>query len=369
MQISSVYIWDIKDDSRLDLKVGTSTILEKIVEAFPVCDTIKSSLVLNSRAILTPELKSKILTLSSREVIFYKDNFICAIIEDPILFDVDKINKRSFWEKAGYKILSMDLFYIEYPWDVIKFNSELIIKEKDLFISDNNINFKNIDIIGDKKNFIVGKNLKITGNIVIDVSSGPVIIEDNVEIKYPSIIEGPVFIGRNSLIDGAKIRPGTTIGNNCKIAGEAANSIFHSFSNKHHDGFIGHSYIGSWVNLGAMTTNSDLKNNYHPVKVNYHGEIIHTNELKLGCFIGNYTTLGIGSLIPTGAFISPCCNIFGGGMIDKYYPAFVWHDTASKKHKKYKLDEALGTYEIMYKRRGQEFTQEVRAKLENLFSR
>ena len=107
--------------------------------------------------------------------------------------------------------------------------------------------------------------------VVIDAEHGPVYIDEGAEIHPFTRIEGPCYIGRKSILLGAKCREGNSIGPMCRVGGEVEESIIHGYSNKYHDGFLGHAYVGEWVNLGALTTNSDLKNDYSSVSVSLDG--------------------------------------------------------------------------------------------------
>ncbi|MBU0650985.1 hypothetical protein KKC59_03645, partial [bacterium] len=326
--------------SPCDILIGTRTLRQRLEK---VSD--KSFLLVNSRLLLTFDIEKLIEKAKPGSVYFCKDEFVFACLSDNKQSDVNDKNK---WKNAGYGIFEIEADIIKYPWDIIKLNTKAIINDFELFVNNNQ---------SDKENCFISESARFYGNATIITEQGPVIIDDDVIIKAPTIIEGPAFIGKGSLIDGAKIRPGTSIGQYCKIAGEVEESVFESFSNKHHDGFIGHSYIGSWVNLGAMTTNSDLKNNYHSVKVWNCGANIDTGELKVGCFIGDFTTLGIGTLIPTGAVIDPYTNIFGGGMIPKFVSSFTWMDSSQNKVEEYNKETLIQTISTMMKRRGREFCQ------------
>jgi len=141
-------------------------------------------------------------------------------------------------------------------------------------------------------------------------------------------------------------------------------SIFLGYSNKYHEGFLGHSYVGEWVNLGALTTNSDLKNNYSPVKAMVNGNLVDSGLTKVGAFIGDHVKTGIGTLLNTGISIGFASNLFGGGMIhQKYIPAFIWG--SAEKYEEYQLEKAIETARIVMKRRNSELmTDEV-----NLFKK
>ena len=116
----------------------------------------------------------------------------------------------------------------------------------------------------------------------------------------------------------------TLIGPGCKVGGEISSSIFHANSNKVHDGFLGHSYIGEWVNLGANTNNSNLKNNYGSIRINIRGKEVNTGCQFLGSIISDYVRTGISTMLNTGTIIDIGANVFGGGFQPKYIQPFQW---------------------------------------------
>ena len=121
----------------------------------------------------------------------------------------------------------------------------------------------------------------------------------------------------------ANIRGSVSIGPNCRIGGEVEDSIVHGFSNKYHEGFLGHAYVGEWVNLGAITSNSDLRNDYGEVFVPLQGDPVATGQAKVGCFIGDHSRTGIGSMLNTGTAIGVMCNVLPAGvLLPKHVPSF-----------------------------------------------
>ena len=235
---------------------------------------------------------------------------------------------------------------INYNEKVLQYHFE-INKEKGKVV-------KNINIIGNKKNLFVAKDATIHNLVFIDLTNGPVYIDKGASIRPFSTIIGPSYIGAKTIIDRAKIIK-STIGPNCRIGGEIEASIFQGYANKYHEGFIGHSFIGEWVNLGAMTTNSDLKNNYGTVRIKIGKREMDSGTIKLGCFMGDHTKTGIGTLIPTGAVIGSFVNFFGGGEMPRYVSCFKWLTT--KKVENYKLNEAIKTAKIVMKRRNIKMTK------------
>jgi UDP-N-acetylglucosamine diphosphorylase/glucosamine-1-phosphate N-acetyltransferase len=214
---------------------------------------------------------------------------------------------------------------------------------------------KRIEVIGRKQDFYVHKDAVVHDLVAVDVSSGPVFIDRGAIIRPFSMINGPTYIGEGSVVDRAKVTS-SVIGPYCRIGGEVEACIFQGYSNKCHEGFLGHSFVGEWVNLGALTTNSDLKNNYSSVRVKIGEKVIDSGMVKLGCFIGDHSKLGIGTLIPTGAAIGSFVNFFGGGLMPRYLPSFKWLGPGVEE--KYALDKAIETARMVMNRRGVKLTKE-----------
>ena len=202
---------------------------------------------------------------------------------------------------------------------------------------------------------MISETANIKEGVILDTSNGPIIINKGVNVNVGSLLQGPLFIDKNSYIAlGAKIRPGTMIGQNCKVGGEVSNSIFYQNSNKVHDGFIGDSFIGEWVNIGAGTNNSNLKNNYSNIKFSFNGkDSIDTGCQFLGAMIGDYTRIGISSMLTAGSYIGLGSNIFGSGFQDKYIPSFTWGQDGMKTD----FDKFVNTCKKMYSRRDKELSE------------
>lgn len=172
----------------------------------------------------------------------------------------------------------------------------------------------------------IGWGTRIKPCVVVDAEDGPVWIGDNVTILPHSYIQGPAFIGDGCLIQpGAVVHAGTTIGPRSKVGGEIEASIIQGFSNKQHDGFLGHSYVGSWVNIAADCINSDLKNTYGTIRVPINGREVETGKMFVGMFVGDYSKAGINVSFPTGAVIGFCSSVFAARS-PKFVPSFAWLD-------------------------------------------
>jgi len=243
----------------------------------------------------------------------------------------------------------------KYLWDIIDYNSQAI--EDDLKMMPDfatNAISPYSHMYGE--NVFLHPTAIVPDGVYIDASEGPVIVDENAVIEPRSLIQGPAYIGKGSKVLGGIIREGCSLGPVCKIGGELEESIILGYSNKAHEGFIGHAYIGEWVNLGALTTNSDLKNNYSEITVELQGANIPTRSIKVGCFIGDHTKTGIGTLLNTGIVIGFCCNIYGGDLFtEKEIDHFRWGVPGNLA--KYKLDKAIDNAGKVMSRRGIEFTR------------
>jgi UDP-N-acetylglucosamine diphosphorylase / glucose-1-phosphate thymidylyltransferase / UDP-N-acetylgalactosamine diphosphorylase / glucosamine-1-phosphate N-acetyltransferase / galactosamine-1-phosphate N-acetyltransferase len=169
----------------------------------------------------------------------------------------------------------------------------------------------------------LGAGVTIEPNVVLDFTDGPIWLEDGVTVRACTRLAGPAYVGRNSTLLGGPYTA-VSIGPVCKVHGEVEETVVLGYSNKAHDGFLGHAYLGRWVNLGAMTTNSDLKNNYGTIRMWTPGGETDTGLIKLGCLLGDYVKTGIGSLLNTGTVVGAGSNLFGSAMPPKYVPPFSW---------------------------------------------
>ena len=254
-------------------------------------------------------------------------------------------------------------------WEIIHINSRQISLDfADIFSNMASLGMihERAVVFGDVR---VGGGSVVSPFAVLDGSEGPVIVGRNVEISPCAVILGPAYIGDGTrIMPHAKIREGTSIGPVCRVGGEVEESIIQGFSNKYHDGFLGHAFVGEWVNLGALTTNSDLKNNYHNIRVSTPFGVFETGFNKVGTFIGDHAKLGIGSLLPSGGTIGVCANFFGGGMAPKALPSFVW-GSLDDGFVDYDLEKAIDTARIVMGRRERELTPQLEALLRSVFER
>ncbi len=255
------------------------------------------------------------------------------------------------------KSCSSTLF--QYCWDIVAAVSDSIKNDFDILSSDllPSTNIKvadNVNFINDNDIFL-GDGVKINPMVLLDASMGPIYIDDQVTIESMVSIYGPCYIGIGATVMAGKIVH-SSIGKFSKVGGEIENSILQSYVNKAHQGYIGHSLVGSWVNFGAMTTNSDLKNNYSEVRLTLNGENVNSQMIKVGSFIGDHCKFGIGTLLNTGINIGVGCNIFGGGLTtDKEIPPFSWGNSGN--YTDYEIEKAIATARMVCGRRSVELSQ------------
>ncbi|MGD2121325.1 MAG: putative sugar nucleotidyl transferase, partial [Gemmatimonadota bacterium] len=194
----------------------------------------------------------------------------------------------------------------------------------------------------------LGSGVVVEPGSVFDATEGPIRLSDGVVVRAHTRLAGPAFIGSNSTVLGGSLGE-VSVGPVCKIRGEVESSVILGYTNKAHDGFLGHAYLGRWVNLGAFTTNSDLKNNYGPVRVGGAGGPRDTGLMKVGCFLGDHVKTGIGTLLNTGTMVGAGSSIFGGRMPPSYVPPFSWGAGADLTE--FRLDKFLEVAERAMGRR------------------
>ncbi|MGB0346466.1 MAG: glucose-1-phosphate thymidylyltransferase, partial [Balneolaceae bacterium] len=202
----------------------------------------------------------------------------------------------------------------------------------------------------------------------IIADEGPVYIGQDSKVEAGSIIKGPVAIGAQAEIKmGGKIFNGTTVGPVCKVGGEINNCIFHSYSNKAHDGFAGNSIIGQWSNFGAATNTSNLKNNYSKVRLPHwdSGEMSEDGVQFFGTVFGDFSKTAINTSLNTGTICGVSSNIFCSGFPPKIIPSFTW---LGKDADMYEFDKAIKAIQAMMERRDVELSQEHISMMRYLFN-
>ena len=319
-----------------ELRCGINTLAEKIVRHYPKASVdhscryylpgeklmkFEKGLFINGRVLANSRLAKEI-PLKGKDQVFYAGDEIVAI--RAVSKNFEEVRKKAKTKKVEQTV-------IKYPWDLIRENGLQIIMDRRSRRS--------------KK----GKKPKIDKSVVI-YNAKDVLIDEGAEVEANSVLDarqGPIYIGKGTIIKPLTYLKGPlSIGPVCRIGGEVGESIIHGFSNKQHFGFIGHSYIGEWVNLGAGTTNSDLKNNYGTVKVELSSKPVDSGERFIGCYIGDHAKTGIGTLLNTGSTVGVGANVLGGRLSPKHVADFSWNDK-----ERYKIDQFIKTASMVMGRR------------------
>lgn len=261
-------------------------------------------------------------------------------------------------------------FCLRYPWDLLDSLPENLEIDKQLLSNDLFTHRAMPQIYGRRQNVFLHKSAEISPGVVLDARDGSIVIDKKAQINGPSIISGPIYIGPYSSIDGAKLRGDSYIGYTCKIAGEIEKSIILDFSNKHHDGFMGHTVVGSWANWGSLANTSDLKNNYGDIRIWNLGEQVNSGKIKLGTICGDFVKIAIGMQINTGTVLDVAANVFGPALVPKYAPGFLWG--TEKINEGYDADfydikRFLSDSEKIMARRKQQLHPELKKQLQENF--
>ncbi|MCZ8342305.1 MAG: glucose-1-phosphate thymidylyltransferase [Leptospira sp.] len=269
------------------------------------------------------------------------------------------------WQESNFDLVVTPDIYL--PWELQRIVTSLIEETLDLdknwkkYRQKYKVKQHQFSIVGKDKHLYIHPDANIYPQVVFDTTHGPILIDEGAKIGSFSFLEGPLYIGKHTQVDSARIAGGCLIGNQCRIGGEVENSIILDFSNKHHEGFLGHSFVSSWVNLGALSTTSDLKNNYGIVKLRVGDATINTGTIKFGSVIGPFTKLAIGVMSNTGTVFDIGSNVVEN-RVSGYNPPFNWIDGRQK----YRLTEFLSDTKKIMARRGinlAEFEEEYLKKI------
>lgn len=349
-----------------DLLCGILTLREKIIMDLA---SFKSSylIMVNGRCILDPAPAGLIGKSVKPSLFIAEDTIAACVVEKERVKELVKklVILPADLETLGLPKKKIKARFINYPWDFISLNgTEIADDTKRLKLKPAVKAPAGTVFVG--KSIFIGKNCSVESGVVLDSVKGPVVIDDGARIMANSVIYGPAYIGKGSTVKAlSKIYGGTSIGPSCKVGGEIEQSVFLGYSNKQHEGFLGHSYICEWVNLGAGTNNSDLKNNYKTVEVTIGGKQVDTEDQFVGAFIGDHVKTGIGTMINTGTVIGAFSNLFGAGYMKKTIPPFSWGGPENFTGQK--LEKAIETAKAVMKRRGVRMSRQYEDRIRQVF--
>ena len=279
----------------------------------------------------------------------------------------DFINEISIPGNGGYVLSdSPSLKLLNYPWDIARHNDWALRQDFALITKGRNTQQipESNKIINSTEIFIeAGAKVE---HCILNATDGPVYIGKNATIMEGSLIRGPVAICEGAIVKmGTKIYGGTTVGPFCMVGGEIKNSVLFGYSNKAHDGYLGDSVLGEWCNLGAGTSNSNVKNTAGEVKYWSDAEQKQIGAgNKAGLLMGDYSKAAINTSFNTGSIVGVCCNVFVAGLTPTFIPDFSWGvDTATK----YKLDKALVDIDNWKRLKGQIISEREKQILTDIY--
>ncbi len=344
--------YDKKEDDYKDLERSVS--IDEVI-GNDVC------FMIHGNVLPTPKLAKAIQRLKDGEFIATQGgNSIAFRITRSEISDRHKI-------KVGQAVVFGEgIKTIHHPWDIFQLNDWAIRQDFALLTGKRKSQpvSKTNRVIKPSQVFIE-KGAKVEYSI-INASTGPVYIGKDAEVMEGCVIRGPFALGEKACLKmGTKVYGATSLGPQCVGGGEIKNSVLFGFSNKAHDGYLGDSVIGEWCNMGAGTTNSNIKNNASDVKIwTQEGEI--NAGIKCGVMMGDYSRTAINTSINTGTVIGVSCNVFGSGLTPKYIPSFSW---GSEGVKRYEFDKALLDIDDWKKLRGQAISDNEKSILKYIFDK
>jgi UDP-N-acetylglucosamine diphosphorylase/glucosamine-1-phosphate N-acetyltransferase len=201
--------------------------------------------------------------------------------------------------------------------------------------------------------------------VAFEPLAGAITIAAGARIESFSRISGPCYVGPRAVVKSALVRGGTSIGEDCRIGGEVDHSIVYPHTNKSHHGYLGHSIVGEWVNIGAGATTSDLKNTYGTVKVQRGSRRVDSGLQKLGAMVGDMAKLSIGTMVHCGRSLGVGAHC--SGLVDRDVPDFVSYQGGSREPFRLSLQSVVQTQERMMKRRQGELSRSRKLLIENLY--
>lgn len=340
----------------------TSTLTEDYLSnKFPIIFADSMTLI-NGSVCPTPKLVQAVKNLSVNQVLVCNDNIIAmSKTREDFISEGDDIEKIEVEE---------DFIKLNNVWDIYVYNDRAIREDFELITKG-----RKSQTLSSTNKLINPENIFIEEGASVECAclnakNGPIYVGKNAEIMEGAVVRGPFAMGEHAVLKlNAKIYGGTTIGPYAKVGGELDSVVIFGYSNKAHDGFIGHSVIGEWCNLGADTNASNLKNTYDEVRL-YDIEkstFVPTGQVFCGTIFGDHSKCGINVMFNTGTVVGISSNIYGAGYQRNFIPSFAWGGTNTGL-KLYQLDKAIEVNERMMQRRGLVMSEEDKKILQHIFN-
>lgn len=353
-------ILTIREKWEMHLKTTTTTVTEDYLsDKFPMVE-MEENVMINASYLPNNKLVELVSNLKENQAVF-KDEEVIAFFTKDTQDDID------FNDFEAIEFDS-EVIKVEHVWDIFEKNAEAIQEDFELVT-----NGRQSESISATNNVNAPQNIFIEEGVVMEfvtlnASKGPIYIGKDAEVMEGAMIRGPFALGEHSIVKmGTKIYGPTTIGPYSKVGGEVANSVLFAHTNKGHEGYLGHSVIGEWCNLGADTNNSNLKNNYAEVKIwDYTTESFGRTGLQFcGLMMGDHSKCGINTMFNTGTVIGVSANIFGSGYPRNFIPSFSWGGASG--FTTYQTNRAFDVAKMVMARRNIEFCEMDKAIMNHVF--
>lgn len=328
--------------------------------------TADDCLYINGRVLWTSAL-AKAAAGGDQTNLFVQGETLLAFRGDASLFA--ELSSAGFstdsWPER--EMISLNASLIEHPWDLVYLNPSEIssdIASRQTDVSTGDVHSQTA-ILGEHP-VLVESDARVDPFTVLDARDGPILIQSSAHVMSHCLIEGPCAIGPHSKVKaGARVYSGTSCGEWCKIGGEIEQSVMQAFSNKQHEGFLGHACLGAWVNIAAATNNSDLRNDYGIVSCVIDGESVSTGKQFFGAAVGDHAKTGIEAMFNTGSLAGAFCNLFGIGYNPREIPCFSWGGYDGWVE--YRFDKAIETADRMMQRRQRSMTPGLKSLYRSVF--
>ncbi|MCE9545441.1 MAG: glucose-1-phosphate thymidylyltransferase [Planctomycetia bacterium] len=252
-------------------------------------------------------------------VVHHEEHLVAAVVTGR---DAATLGTRLTFESVSHEIaklklapLAADLPLMDYPHDVIRYHVATLANNLATRISGGGYREAAPGVF-------LAPGAELGPYVVTDASGGPIVLEAMAHVGAHSFLAGPIHLGAGARVaEHSAVRQNVALGHTTKLGGEVTDSIIEPYSNKQHHGFIGHSYLGRWVNLGAGTCTSNLKNTYGSINMEYGGRKVATGMQFLGCIIGDFAKAAINTGVFTGKTVGACSMLYG--FVTTNVPAFV----------------------------------------------
>lgn len=313
----------------------------------------------------TLALWKEITQLKPYTALYSGDTLVACVLTES---ELETFDETTFTCANKLQTAETDLIFISHTYHIFAKNAQAIKADFELLTKNRNsevISATNQTV--NPQQIFIEPGAKVEFSI-LNASDGPIYIGADAEVMEGCKIRGPFALCEHGgLKMDAKIYGGTTVGPHCKVGGEVNNVVFLGFSNKGHDGFMGNAVVGEWVNIGADTNNSNLKNTYEEVKLwNYSSERFEKTGLTFcGLMMADHAKCGINTMFNTGTVVGVAANIFGAGFPRNFIPSFSWG--GAQGFETFLLNKFYKTAEAMCARRGIEFTNDDRLILQHVF--